>query len=187
MTNKVALSTRLEDQLSLTPTSPIMRAVRPRPANPHEPNLMPETTFGQVKMPSTSAVTTSVDEVLARATARAGGHSAGMPEVTVSGLRKWQGRILWIDEATFEAELTPQQDGPTVVAEFDRELLDDDEDVQAGDVVYVTVRTVQGHSGLPTRTSQVRLRRLGKWSESEVLLVQERATALQSSLAEFID
>jgi hypothetical protein len=109
------------------------------------------------------------------------------PDYRVAGMRKWEGRIISVDGEFFTAELTPTTPGPTVNAEFELDLIGDEPDVGQGDVVYVTVRTVKGLSGLPVRTSAIRLRRLGKWSEDEVAELRSRGARVRESMDEFIE
>ena len=78
----------------------------------------------------------------------------------------------------FTAELVPLDDfsAPlTLVADFQQAQLGADAPAREGDVVYVTVREVLGAHGYPSRTSGVRLRRLGNWTEAEI--EQQRARA----------
>jgi hypothetical protein len=110
------------------------------------------------------------------------------PIYRVSGLEKWEGRILEVDDEYFTAELVPEQpSAPTVVADFRRTLLGADDDIEVGDVVYVTTRTVRGLHGYPTLTSAVRLRRLGMWSQQEAEEIAAAAKMRAQDLADFID
>ena len=101
----------------------------------------------------------------------------GTPVVRVAGMDKWEGLILEIDDELMTAELTPlDRTGPNLVADFQTELLGEDARVaEPGDVFYLTVRTVRDRSGYPTRTEQLRLRRLGLWTEDEVTRLSEQA------------
>jgi hypothetical protein len=111
-----------------------------------------------------------------------------LPNFRVSGMQKWEGRITEVNDATLTAELTPLLDeGVTVTGDIDLDLLSPEEDVQPGDVVYVTVRTVIGPSGHRTRTSSVRLRRLGRWTEEEISRVRSRARERLKSLEQYFD
>jgi hypothetical protein len=100
----------------------------------------------------------------------------------VAGLQKWTGRVLEVDTEVFSAELVPSGDGPTVVADFNRSQIAAGDDLAPGDVVYVTVRTVNGRSGQPSTTSAVRLRRLGNWSADDVSRHQSLAREFMESL-----
>jgi hypothetical protein len=105
-------------------------------------------------------------------------------------MKKWEGRILEIDEEIFTAELVPlrEGDGPTVVADFELEQLGPDASwVAPGDVFYLTVRTVGEPSGYRTRTSTLRIRRLGTWSADEVSRVRERTSRRIDSLEDCLD
>ncbi|MER6628522.1 hypothetical protein ABT301_09805 [Streptomyces sp. NPDC000987] len=100
----------------------------------------------------------------------------------MAGLEKWEGIILDIDDELMTAELTPlDRTGTCLVADFQTQLLGEDAKVAGpGDVFYLTVRTVRGESGYPTRTEQLRLRRLGVWTEEDVArLRQEAATRME--------
>jgi hypothetical protein len=102
----------------------------------------------------------------------------------ILGMNKWEGRIIEIEDGLFSAELTPlDHEGPTLVADFDLKLLaPDDTLVRPGDVVYLTVRTVR-EFGYVTTTSGLRLRRVARWSESELNAAwragQQESRALQ--------
>jgi hypothetical protein len=95
------------------------------------------------------------------------------PSAAITGMEKWEGSVTDVDSDFFTVQLAPVGNGTEVTADFPRELIADD-DLQVGDVVYVTVRTIQGIGG-PQRTSAVRLRRLGKWTDSEVAAQKARA------------
>lgn len=103
----------------------------------------------------------------------------------ITGMEKWDGRILEVDEEFFSAELTPFEGGEQVIADFPRDLLPDD-DINAGDVIYVTARTVAFRGG-PSRTSSVRLRRLGTWTESEIAENSRLAKEDEAELAKYFD
>lgn len=96
----------------------------------------------------------------------------------ISGLSTWTGRVLEVDGDTFTAELVA--DGQSSQAALQADFLTHDvvvgeERLVPGDVIYVTVRTVRSFRGLPSTTSSVRLRRLGKWTEKEVASQLHRA------------
>jgi hypothetical protein len=100
----------------------------------------------------------------------------------VSGLARWTGRVIEVDDDLFTAELGPNagEDGPVVVADFSRSQVADE--LVEGDVIYVTVRTVRGLGGQPNRTSSVRLRRLGNWTPDDIEGFRERAKERASAL-----
>jgi hypothetical protein len=115
--------------------------------------------------------------------------SSGSHPVKADGLQKWEGRVLQVSDDVFTAELEPlQQSGPTIVAEFEIGLIDVDneETLSPGDVFYLTVRTVW-HRGFPTRTSALRLRRLGHWSEAELREVGSRAKRRLEAFRSYVD
>lgn len=107
-------------------------------------------------------------------------------EVTATGMQKWQGRVVDVDEGTFSVDLVPLDGGPEVTADFDLSLMSDEDQIGVGDFVYVTVRTVDTKKGGKTRTAAVRLRRLGVWTQAEVddqkRRAKQRATKLASSI-----
>jgi hypothetical protein len=107
----------------------------------------------------------------------------------ISGMQKWEGRILELDESIFSAELTPLSEaGPVVVADFELRLLLPEQNVAVGDVIYVTARLVERDKGMPpSKTVSARLRRLGKWSEDELDMIKRRAHDRWVRLADFID
>jgi hypothetical protein len=92
----------------------------------------------------------------------------------VSGLDSWTGKITEIEGDVFTAELVPDRDGQTVLADFTRDQIGN-EVVEVGDIVYLTVRMVRGFSGYTNRTSSIRLRRLGAWTREEVEAQKVRA------------
>jgi len=99
-----------------------------------------------------------------------------LPDVTISGLRKWEGRVVTVEDDLITAEMTPLDDvGPTVYADFDVELMDEDgfAPVASGDVVYLTVRTVRDRGGRKTTTTTWRRRRMGVWTQDELEGVAE--------------
>lgn len=107
------------------------------------------------------------------------GRSPQLPAFKVHGMQKWDGRVLDVDDGVFSAELTPHEpDGQPVAADFSLDLLLPETDVQPGDLIYVTARTVVDRPGFPpSRTVSVRLRRLGNWTVEDALDVRRRAEA----------
>jgi hypothetical protein len=105
-------------------------------------------------------------------------------------MRKWEGRVLQVEDGIFSAELLPLREGsgPAVVADFDLELLSPDADsVQPGDTFYLTVRTVGDSVGLKTRTSTLRLKRLGSWSAEDIDRVRERARKRLAAVEAYLE
>ncbi len=113
-----------------------------------------------------------------------------IPDVRVSGLRKWEGRVVSRDDGVFTAELE-SIDGhhsPSVLADFEIDLLKPDHNELAlGDVVYVTLRTVRGRTGYATKTSSIRLRRLGNWSSEDATELRARAVRRLRTLEPYFD
>ena len=112
------------------------------------------------------------------------------PSERASGMQKWEGRIVDVTDDLITVELTPLEDsGPTLVADFQRSLLgDDDAEIATdGDIVYVTVRIVRSADHGPSVTSAIRLRRLGNWTVDEVRAVHERAARRQKALQTYVD
>jgi len=109
----------------------------------------------------------------------------------VTGLKKWTGVIQEIEAGLFTAELLPlDHEGPSLLADFDLNLLaPDDAAVGIGDVIYLTTRYVRAYDrrgrGYQTATTQVRLRRLGQWSESELREIEHLAQRDAAELAEY--
>jgi hypothetical protein len=101
----------------------------------------------------------------------------------VSGLRKWEGRIIEVVGNEFSAELSPiDRPGPTLIADFAKNLLDSDEgEIREGDVFYLTTRMVRtGRRNTPT--SSLKMRRLGHWSEADLIEAREEARQIASDL-----
>ncbi len=130
------------------------------------------------------------DVAQAERSGRAAAASARLqvPAGSITGMEKWNGRIVDLSETFFTADLKPAGAGPKVLADFELSLLGPDADTATtGDVVYVTVRTVRTPAGLPHRTAAVRLRRMGQWSAEEVAAIKARATELGTELAPYIE
>lgn len=104
-------------------------------------------------------------------------NSPQFPVYKVQGMEKWEGRILEVSDGIFSAELEPyDESGQIVSADFSLDLLAPETDVRAGDLIYVTARTVVDKPGFPpSRTVNVRLRRTGNWSREQVDAVWDRA------------
>jgi len=108
----------------------------------------------------------------------------------VVGMQKWVGRIVEIDDEVFTAELTSVSGtSPTLLADFQTRNLgpDDAPNARPGDIVYVTVRSVEAVGRGSTMTSNVRLRRLGRWTQSEVDQIEELTRRKMRSLADLVD
>jgi hypothetical protein len=107
----------------------------------------------------------------------------------VTGLDKWEGKILEIDGDTFTAELYPiDREGMPITADFDLELLGSDIAIAAqGDVFYLAVRTVKAPGMRPIRTENLRLRRLGRITPEEVQAMYVKADALMERLEQLFD
>jgi hypothetical protein len=110
------------------------------------------------------------------------------PEGTITGLEKWEGRIVDIAAETFTAEIAPAGGGAPVLADFKLELLGPDRSAAGnGDLVYVTARTVRSRNGYPSTTASVRLRRLGRWTEEEQRRIRDSARERYETLVNFFD
>lgn len=109
----------------------------------------------------------------------------------VTGMQKWEGRVLRIDGEVFEAELAPlEHSGPVVHADFDVSQLAteiDPKELQPGDMFYVTVRTITEAGGPPTRTSALRLKRVGRWTEDELNRIKQRAARRSREFNKYVD
>jgi len=107
----------------------------------------------------------------------------------VVGLKKWAGVVREIGDGIFTAELTPlDHEGPQLLADFELRLLaPDDDNVEEGDVVYLTTRYVRSRSGYPTATTQIRLRRLGEWSSDQLSALREEAQRHAEELSRYAE
>lgn len=112
--------------------------------------------------------------------------TGGLP---ILGMHKWAGSILSIEDGLLTAELFPlDHEGPSLVADFDLDLLAPDESAaKPGDVVYLTTRLIQGRWGHKEATTHLRLRRPGRWTESEVDDIYRRAADKARILARYAD
>jgi hypothetical protein len=115
--------------------------------------------------------------------------SPRQPNVLITGLKKWVGIIQSIDDGMFTAELSPiGHEGPDMLADFELELLMPDVSfVAPGDVVYLTTRYVKARRGYPTATTQIRLRRLGQWSDEELAEIKRRARGYADEIRGFAE
>lgn len=102
--------------------------------------------------------------------------------VRVAGLESWTGRIVELENDVFTAELQPSEGGTRVLADFDKSSLAGEPVVSVGDVIYVTVRTVVARSGHLSRTSSVRLRRVGNWTAADIDRHKTKAADLRRKL-----
>lgn len=107
----------------------------------------------------------------------------------VTGLRKWEGKIVDVDGDTFTAELHPiDREGMPITADFDLDLFGSDAAaIVAGDVFYLSVRKVKVPGKNPERTESLRLRRLGRIRPEEVQAAYDRADALLENLEQLFD
>lgn len=96
----------------------------------------------------------------------------------VVGRQKWLATVAAVYDDIVELELESDDGGPGLVADFPLELFAEDEPMP-GDVAYVTVRTVKGWRGQPSRTVSARLRRVGRWTQEELGEIRA-ATSLES-------
>lgn len=107
----------------------------------------------------------------------------------IAGLEKWEGHVTEVDDGVFSAELWPTDSatsGPVVAADFSNDLIAEGDRglLVVGAIFYCTVRTVLGPGGRPSRTSSIRMRRTGIWSESALEDIRERARQRAARLAE---
>jgi hypothetical protein len=111
------------------------------------------------------------------------------PNQLVTGLKKWVGIIRDIDDGMFTAELSPiDHEGPDMLADFELELLASDASlVTPGDVVYLTTRYVKDRLSYPIATTQIRLRRLGQWSDGELAEIKRRARGYADEFSGFAE
>jgi hypothetical protein len=110
--------------------------------------------------------------------------------IVVQGMKKWDGVVVGVDEDSFTVELQPTNHQSTAVyADFEASLISatDLQTLAPGSVVYVTVRTIRDAIGRPSRTSAIRVARLGRWSAAELDGVRERAKARTARLASNIE
>lgn len=115
--------------------------------------------------------------------------SAVVPDERVIGMEKWEGRVVEIDGDLFTAELVSLDSNSAIVfADFDLDVLtpSDREGLSVGDTFYLTVRTISD-KGLRTRTSSVRLRRLGAWAEQDLIRARADAEELRRSVESFFE
>jgi hypothetical protein len=104
-------------------------------------------------------------------------------------MHKWAGSILSIEDGLLTAELYPlDHEGPALVADFDLELLaPDDSAAKPGDVIYLTTRLIEARWGHKEATTHLRLRRPGRWTESELNDIRKRAADKANIFARHAD
>jgi hypothetical protein len=107
----------------------------------------------------------------------------------ITGLDKWEGKVLEVEGDIFTAELYPiDREGVPITADFDLELLGSDAaTIVPGDVFYLSVRTVKAYGMRPARTENLRLRRLGHITPEEVQAAYAKADALMERLEQLFD
>jgi hypothetical protein len=113
--------------------------------------------------------------------------SFGAPRVT--GLDKWEGKVVQIEGEIFTADLYPiDREDTAITADFDLELLGSDAaTLVPGDTFYLWVRTVKAYGQRPTRTENLRLRRLGRITPEEVQKAYIKADSLMERLEQLFD
>lgn len=177
---------RVEDTLDR-----LIKAALVRPAPTRRTN-----TVSRDRNDGTEVAAANVDELVESTIARArrGGltstHSRDLPNFKVENMQKWTGQIVAIDDPSFTVELSSldESESPSVYADFDLKVLKPETDISVGDVVYVTSRHVSSGPGLPPNvTVSVRLRKLGRWSESEIDEQRNRARQRLARIAQYID
>lgn len=99
-----------------------------------------------------------------------------LPEhYSVAGMEKWQGRVVAVDEDIFTVEIEPLGGGHGLLADFGLDVLSEDDRIAPGDLIYITSRKVARPGGGVSRTTAVRLRRIGRWSEADVTEIKDQA------------
>lgn len=122
-----------------------------------------------------------------RAAAKLAAKGLAEPPVDrVVGLQKWLATVIAVYDDLVELELESSDGGPNLVADFPLELFAEDEPMP-GDVAYVTVRTVKGWRGQPSRTVSARLRRVGRWTQEELSEIRAAAAAESQKLNALFD
>jgi len=139
-----------------------------------------------VALTTTTPIVRELTSASRRAIASSPVVAPSMPNSRVTGMQKWDARVVDVDGDVVVLELQPPDSGPRLLADFSMELFGDDE-ARVGDLAYVTVRTVRGAHGYPHRTSAVRLRRVGKWNEGDAATIDARAKDAKEKLEQFFD
>jgi hypothetical protein len=100
----------------------------------------------------------------------------GVQTWPITGMQKWEGRVLEVDGEIFSAELTPldTEDDEVLISEFRTKALEAGEvGIQPGDLFYVTARPVRLRGLLVTMYS-LQPRRRGNWTVRDVDEIQKR-------------
>ncbi len=143
------------------------------------PDASNATIFGQLQRPR-------VTDATRRVVRDADKPRADLSDLPILGLEKWQARVVEVTDSVFTAEMEDEH-GPPLLVDFPLDLLGPDRALVPGDAVYVTVRTVRDRFDYPARTTAVRLRRLGNWSEQELDRIRSSAQSRAARLAALAD
>lgn len=116
-------------------------------------------------------------------------HPSDALSTHLQGMDKWQGRVVEVDHEMFSAELTSATDGPSLLADFEVDVVPqaDLELLAVGAVFYLTVRTVGESGRRRTRTSSLRFQRLGLWTQEEVEAIRRNAKEDARELDQYVD
>jgi hypothetical protein len=119
-------------------------------------------------------------------TSAARSRDADLPDAVITVTRRWEGSVLHIyNDGFFNAKLKNLADqAPEVTAEFSIEDLSDDDRslLTPGATFYVTEGHERRSGGRIRRASDIRFRRLGRWSHDEIINLQARADQRRSAL-----
>lgn len=93
------------------------------------------------------------------------------------GVKKWSGIILKIVDGLMTVELTPlDHDGSSFQANFELQALSpDEENVRPGDVVYLTTKMIRSSGYGTTVAAELRARRVGVWTNRELVEIERLA------------
>jgi hypothetical protein len=111
---------------------------------------------------------------------------ANLPGTVLTVTRRWEGSVLCVyDDGIFSAKLSSLTDEDLdVTAEFSVEALSDDDQslLESGAIFYVTEGCEHKSGGRIRRSSDIRFRRLGRWSRDEITELLELAKQRRAAL-----
>jgi hypothetical protein len=136
-------------------------------------------TFVEQSVSSGSGRLQDVHDARINSIAQAALHRVTTPDVSTAVIKdRWEGVVEQVAKDHFVARLISlTEDAPPIVAEFDREILnpDDEELVVVGSRFYVNTGFVPTGSNRRRKVSAVRFRRLPPWRAEELQAAMARA------------
>jgi len=168
----------------------------PPPINQHQSSS--DVKFAEMQAPeappadtSGASARTQTASVGVAPTVTKGSITASASPEAIEAIHMWTGRIIEIDEdGIFTAELTPlHHAGPTVLGDFELDDLDADDPkaVHEGDLFYLSITRTRKRGNRVTKSSDLLLRRFGRWSPEDISAGAQEAHAELMALEDHVD